>query len=250
MIRHAFAVTALAAFLLLAPVATGETKAAPAVPILMYHVIADPAPGAPYPDLYVSPSAFRGQIAWLAKHGYHAVTMKRVYDAWQGRGRLPAHPVVLTFDDGYLPDYTVAMPVLKARGWPGVLNLAVAHQWHDLPSRHIWKLLDAGWELADHTFTHPDLTGLGADQLRHEIAESRRFLQRQYHKPVEFFCYPAGRYDDAVVAAVRAAGFLGATTTNYGLARPSQGLLTLSRVRVNRSDGVAGLAGKLRALGV
>ena len=65
--------------------------------------------------------------------------------------------------------------------------------------------------------------------------------------PVNFFCYPAGRYDDTVVAAVKAAGFLGATTTNYGLARPSD-LYTLSRVRIDGSDGVKGFAAKLAAL--
>jgi len=35
-----------------------------------------------------------------------------------------------------------------------------------------------------------------------------------FHVPVNFFCYPAGRYDDAVIAAVQGAGYLGATTTN------------------------------------
>jgi hypothetical protein len=65
-----------------------------------------------------------------------------------------------------------------------------------------------------------------------------------FHQPVDFFCYPAGRYDDAVVAAVRAAGFLGATTETEGFAKPDS-LLTLDRVRVNGTDGVAGLAAKL-----
>jgi hypothetical protein len=69
-----------------------------------------------------------------------------------------------------------------------------------------------------------------------------------FHVPVSFFCYPAGRYDNRVVAAVRAAGYLGATTTAYGLARPGD-MFTLKRVRVNRSDGVAGFVSKLRAFG-
>jgi hypothetical protein len=50
------------------------------------------------------------------------------------------------------------------------------------------------------------------------------------------------------VAAVRAAGYSGATTTALGLARPAD-LFRLARVRVDRSDGVDGLVGKLRALG-
>jgi hypothetical protein len=47
-----------------------------------------------------------------------------------------------------------------------------------------------------------------------------------------------------VIAAVRRAGYLGATTTNYGLARPGN-LYVLSRVRINGSDGIAGFARKL-----
>jgi hypothetical protein len=50
-----------------------------------------------------------------------------------------------------------------------------------------------------------------------------------------------------VVAAVRRAGYLGATTTNDGLARP-QDLYTLSRIRINGSDHLAGFAHKLQSL--
>ena len=107
-----------------APVATGKPGTA-SVPVLMYHVIAPPLPNAPYRDLYVQPTDFRGQVAWLAEHGYHAVTLRRVYDFWTGKEALPRKPVVLTFDDGYRSDFTVALPTLEARHWPGVLNLEV-----------------------------------------------------------------------------------------------------------------------------
>ena len=65
--------------------------------------------------------------------------------------------------------------------------------------------------------------------------------------PVDFFCYPAGRYDARVIAAVRRAGYLGATTTREGLARPTEPY-ELQRVRVSRSDGVAGFADELGRL--
>ena len=220
------------------------------VPILMYHVIA-PAPAkAPYPDLYVQPADFAGQVAWLAKHGYTAVTLQRVLDAWRGAATLPAKPVVLSFDDGYLSQLRNALPVLQARGWPGVLNLEVKNLepvWGIRPPG-VRKLIKAGWEIDSHTINHLDLRTLGADALRHEVADSRGELRRRFHVPVSFFCYPAGRYDETVVDAVKAAGYLGATSTEYGLARPDD-LYTLDRVRVNASDGVAGLARKLQALG-
>ena len=215
----------------------------------MYHVIAPPPAGAPWPGLYVDRNAFAGQIAWLAAHGYHAVTLHAVYLHWTTGTTLPTKPIVLTFDDGYRSHDVNARPILAARHWPGVLNMKVGNEVPDggLPLRRLRHLVAAGWEIDAHTITHPDLTRLDAAQLRDEVAGSRSKLRRQLHVPVDFFCYPAGRYDDTVIAAVRAAGYLAATTTNYGLATPAD-LFTLSRVRVNGSDGVAGLAAKLRAL--
>jgi peptidoglycan/xylan/chitin deacetylase (PgdA/CDA1 family) len=216
------------------------------VPILMYHVIAPPLPNAPYPGLYVKPADFRAQVAWLAAHGYHAVTLRQVYDYWRGRHALPRKPVVLTFDDGYHSDFTVALPTLHARRWPGVLDLEVQNLqpvWGTRPGM-VRKLIAAGWEIDAHTMTHPDLTTVDPAQLRYQVAGSRAAIRRMFHVPVDFFCYPVGRYDGAVLAAVRAAGFLGATTTTEGFARPNS-LYTLDRVRVNENDGVAGLAAKL-----
>src|SRR5207245_9257565 len=72
------------------------------VPILMYHVIAVPPSTAPFPELFVRPRDFAGQARWLARHGYHAVTLRPVYDYWRSGYALPRRPVVLSFDDGYL----------------------------------------------------------------------------------------------------------------------------------------------------
>jgi len=216
----------------------------------MYHVVATPPASAPYPDLYVRPATFGAQMRWLAGHGFHAVTLGRVYAYWRDGRRLPSHPIVLSFDDGYRATYFNASPVLHSLHWPGVLNLEIRNEqvpWGIAPDR-VRRLLRAGWELDSHTITHPDLTTLDATRLRTEVARSRELLRRQFHVPVDFFCYPSGRYDTAVVAAVQAAGYLGATSTRYGLARPGE-LWTLARVRVNGSDGVSGLAWKLRSLG-
>ena len=216
------------------------------VPILMYHVLANPPANAPYPELYVRPADFAAQVRWLAGQGYHAVSLRRVYDFWRGRRVLPPKPIVLSFDDGYHTDFTVALPVLRAHRWAGVLNLEVRNLqpvWGTRPGM-VRKMIAAGWEVDAHTLTHPDLTKVGPDRLKQEVAGSRAAIRRRFGVPVDFFCYPSGRYDDAVVAAVKAAGYLGATTTNEGLATP-RNLFTLNRVRVSGTDGVDGLRRKL-----
>ncbi len=214
-----------------------------AVPILTYHELAAPRRGAAFPELYVQRATFAAQIRLLSRAGYRAVTLGRVFAAWHGRGRLPARPIVLSFDDGYPSDISVALPILRARRWPGVLNLQVGN----LEARKVRELLAAGWEVDAHTFTHPNLTHVGAARLWREVNGSRRAIRRTYAIPVDFFCYPAGRYDAVVIAAVRRAGYEGATTTNLGLARRSHPF-TLSRVRVSAGQSPAGLLRELAAL--
>lgn len=215
----------------------------------MYHVIADAPAGVAFPDLFVRPADFAAQMSWLAAHGFHAVTLHQVYEYWLRGTALPTQPIVLSFDDGYLGQHTKAMPVLRKLHWPGVLNLKVnaLKSRYTLPAWRVRQMLAAGWELDAHTITHPDLTHVGDAQLWNEVHGSRVELQRMFHVPVDFFCYPSGRYNAHVVAAVRRAGYLGATTTNYGLARPHD-LYTLSRIRINGSDRVNGFARKLQSL--
>ncbi|HET7856064.1 MAG TPA: polysaccharide deacetylase family protein [Gaiellaceae bacterium] len=218
------------------------------VPILMYHEIGPTPPGAALPDLYLSRADFASQLRWLASHGYHPVTLRAAYLYWAGLRPLPNRPIVLTFDDGYRGHFSNAAPLLRSRGWPGVLNLEYAHLVHqDLTGPMIRKLLADGWELASHTLTHPDLTAVDDATLRREVGRSRQLLRRRFGVRVDFFCYPAGRYDARVVEAVRAAGHLGATTTAPGLAGPKH-LFTLKRIRVNSGDDARKLAEKLAAV--
>jgi peptidoglycan/xylan/chitin deacetylase (PgdA/CDA1 family) len=217
------------------------------VPILMYHVIHSPPASVKYPALYVPPAEFAAQVAALKGAGYHGVTLDQVRSAWTRGTPLPRKPIVLSFDDGYRSQYAKAMPELKRVGWPGVLNLQI-----DLPPSQggltqsdVRAMLAAGWEVDAHTITHPDLTTLDAASLRREVAGSRRIIRQRYGIPVNWFCYPAGRYDPTVQAAVRQAGYVGATTTLPGWATRADDPYRLPRVRVNGGTAPEALLGQI-----
>jgi hypothetical protein len=212
------------------------------VPILEYHVLGSPAPEAPYPELYVGRSDFSRQMDWLDQHGYEAVTLEEVEQAWYHGGTLPPKPIVLSFDDGYRPQFTFALPELRKHGWPGVLNLKA--EGSDLYTSNVEAMIRAGWEVAAHTIHHLDLTTLETAQLNEEVAGSREMLRREYHVPVEDFCYPAGRFNSTVVEAVRNAGYVGATTEIPGYATRDHPY-ELDRFEILRSSGVAGMAADL-----
>jgi peptidoglycan/xylan/chitin deacetylase (PgdA/CDA1 family) len=219
------------------------------VPVLMYHVIAPAPPGAKYAGLWVAPAALRAQVAALAKAGFHAVTLDAVLDGWAGKDTLPPHPVVLSFDDGYLSQGQEAGAILRAQGWPGVLNLALHNL--DTPgglsTSRVRAMVADGWEVDAHSLTHPDLTTLDATALRREVAGSRAAIHERFGVPVNAFCYPAGRYDATVEAAVRAAGYRAATSELPGAARPSDDRFALPRVRVDRGDSTAAVVAKVHA---
>ncbi len=216
------------------------------VPILEYHAIQPPVAGADFPQLFVSQADFQRQMQWLADHGYEAVTLDQVEEAWYEHGELPAKPIVISFDDGYESQYVAAYPELQHLGWKGVLNLVA--QDSDLPDAEVAKMLKAGWELASHTITHPDLTSLDSSQLEREVSGSRQILERRFGVRVDNFCYPAGRYDDSVIAAVRAAGYVAAQSEVPGLATASHPYV-LNRIEVELDDGLPGFVGKLRSAG-
>jgi peptidoglycan/xylan/chitin deacetylase (PgdA/CDA1 family) len=213
------------------------------VSILMYHVIAAPPPGARYPQLWVSPALFEHQIRALASAGYHATTLDGVWRAWHGHGTMPRRPIVLSFDDGYDSQSTKARRMLDRLSWPGVLNLEVKNVGlkGGLKRNQVAALVKDGWEVDAHTITHPDLTTVDAARLRREVAGSRSWLRHAFGVPVDFFCYPAGRYDANVEAAVRAAGYKGATTTNLGKASRQDDPYALPRVRVTPQTTAADL---------
>jgi peptidoglycan/xylan/chitin deacetylase (PgdA/CDA1 family) len=111
------------------------------------------------------------------------------------------------------------------------------------------KLIAAGWAIDAHSLTHADLALAGGAALTREISGSRREIRRLFGVVPRFFCYPAGRYDAEAIAAVEAAGYEGATTTEPGLASPDEPF-TLARIRIDRGDGAAGLAHKLAQVGL
>jgi peptidoglycan/xylan/chitin deacetylase (PgdA/CDA1 family) len=216
-------------------IATGR-PGTQAVPILMYHVIAPPPAGAPFPGLYVDPAEFAAQMKALKRAGWTAVTLDELAAYWHSGISLPhGKPIVVSFDNGYQSQYTRALPVLHRLGWVGDENIQLTGlppSQGGLGDDEIRGLVKAGWELDTQGISHADLITLDAQQLHEQVASSRATIQRRFHVPVNWFCYPSGHYDASVIAAVKTAGYKGSTTVVPGWAAPSEDPYRLHRLRV------------------
>ena len=81
------------------------------LPILMYHgILKDPARGG---DYVISPQLLESDLAFLKSRGYTSLLPSELYEAVTKGEDLPPKPVMITFDDGYLNNYTYAFPIIK-----------------------------------------------------------------------------------------------------------------------------------------
>ena len=148
----------------------------------MYHVIADPPAGRPVSGalrLRATPSP--RQIGWLAAPRLPwRDAAGRLRPLAASALRLPAHPIVVTFDDGYHSQFATAAPVPpRATAGPAcsISRCGTRRDSWGLSDEQVRLLIADGWELAAHTLTHPDLTKVDAADLEHEVAGSRAELR-------------------------------------------------------------------------
>ena len=222
------------------------------VPILVYHVInAQPAGSTALPALYVPADQFQSQMQALKSQGWRAVTLNQLEAYWtHGTSLGSGKPIVITFDNGYASQYTNALPVLKGLGWAAVENLqlsGLSPSDGGLTDAQIRGLIAAGWELDTQGVNHADLTALDSATLSNDLTTARQTMQSQYGVTPNWFSYPSGDYNSSVAAAVRAAGYTGATTVNQGWASPQADRFRLPRLVVSAGTTPSQLLSQISA---
>lgn len=225
------------------------------VPILMYHYVS------PLPedaddirtDLTVSPELFSAHMRYLTESGYETISLYRLYNALVAGTPLPAKPVVLTFDDGYIDHYGYVLPVLREFGFTGTFFIITELVDFGTPGYLNWtqiaEMSAAGMSMESHSKSHLDFRNRDWDFFVHQVVGSFESLEAHTGQPAAMFCYPVGRYDEGTLAALQKLPVLLAVTTQYGLMHTSDNLLELPRLRIHNTTGVAGLAGLLSGNG-
>ncbi|MGN6222590.1 polysaccharide deacetylase family protein [Pseudoxanthomonas sp.] len=216
------------------------------LPVLMYHSIGPIPAGSRRRSIFVGERAFERQMALLARRGYRGVTMDEAHAVLQRGAPTREKLCALTFDDGFLDNVTVALPILRRHGHRATCyavseRIGQRNRWSEdvlgvssplADEGALREWIDAGMELGAHTRTHARLTTLDDARLEDEVGGGKRALEDRFGLRVSQFCYPWGAHDDRVVDAVRAAGFAGATTIERGRARMGVDPLRVPRVHV------------------
>jgi peptidoglycan/xylan/chitin deacetylase (PgdA/CDA1 family)/glycosyltransferase involved in cell wall biosynthesis len=217
-------------------------------PVLMYHAFGKP--GEP-PSRYILPRhRFAQQMAWLKLLGYHVISLEDYLRYRREGGLLPERSVVITADDGYADNYSVAFPILHHYGFPATFflvsgNVGDTNRWDEpgllggralMTWNEIREMLRGGMTFGAHTRTHPMLTAISPDCARAEVTESREELEQGLGQPIQAFSYPYGKYDVTSLSIVEQAGFLGACTARPGMNSFAIPDFEIRRIEVRGTD--------------
>jgi len=212
------------------------------VPVLTFHRVS-PLSAVGLPDLKVDPANFMAELSALQTGGYHAVSQAQLFDALYRHQALPAKPVLISVDDGYIDDVRTILPDLERFHMVATFFVITGRMAEPgfLNADQIRQLDTSGMDVGDHTAHHVDLRLLSLGELRMETVGSRSVLERVLGHPVYAFAYPFGDFNDAVVAAVRSAGFTLAYTTAGGNTESTSAPLSMPRIHVGRAETPTGL---------
>lgn len=210
------------------------------LPVLMYHAVGTPMPGA-LADLSVPPGLLAEQLAALAEAGYALLGLTDALAAHTA-GRLA---VALTFDDGYADFAEHAVGLLAAATASATLyvpsrDLGGTASWLSggadrlplLGPRDLVDVASAGIEVGSHGAVHVPMDVLRPATAAAHLAESRDRLEDVVQRRVDAFCYPHGYHARRLRRQVAAAGYAHACAIGHRLHAPDEDPMAISRLHV------------------
>lgn len=220
------------------------------VPILMYHDLSEDAALCESTDWTLQPEKLREDLIWLRESGYTTVLPRELAAGKLDDGSpLPRKCVLLTFDDGYESNYTLAQPVLEEFGAKAAVAVIVSHIGSE-PGFLTWDecraMEESGvWEFGSHTYDRhirddaPGVSRIDGEtredyiaRIAPDIEKSVEIMRQELGHDIRYFAYPLGKVD-AWCDEILAPYFDVTVTTEYGRAATGQ-LKKLPRCNVTQ----------------
>jgi peptidoglycan/xylan/chitin deacetylase (PgdA/CDA1 family) len=191
-----------------------EILARKQVPILCYHHIRDwKASDSKRAKDYIVPlSNFRDQLKMLADSGYHTILPDQLYNYLNTGAELPSKPVMLTYDDTDLEQYTVAKAEMDKYGFKGVyFIMTVSLNRPNYMSRHqVKELADNGHIIGSHTWDHHNVKQYKGDDWKTQIEKPTQQLMSITGESVRYFAYPFGLWNKEAIPELKKRGLVAA----------------------------------------
>lgn len=181
------------------------------VPVLCYHQIRDwkPKDSKTAKDYIIPIDVFKAQIKMLADSGYHTILADQLYDYLNNGTPLPSKPIMLTFDDTDLDQYTIAEPTLKKYGYKGVYFVMTVSLGRPnyMSKAQVKDLSDKGNDIGSHTWDHHNVKKYQGKDWETQIDKPTKTLEAITGKNIHHFAYPFGLWNPEAIPELKKRGF-------------------------------------------
>ena len=166
----------------------------PALRVLSYHQVR-PA----YPDRFaVSTEQLDRQLQYLTSAGFRFIHAQDLL----AQDALPKHPVLLTFDDGYVDNLEYAQPILRRHGAKAVIFVVTGYsgdraRWNAdagalMSPQQLHQLDSEVFELALHSHSHRSFEGMQLDEIEEDLRQNLEFFRKHNLPVTPALAYPYG----------------------------------------------------------
>ncbi len=212
------------------------------IPILLYHYI---VPTQEYHNMCfgserifsISQDKFKEQMDYLSQEGYNSISLDNLVNYIAKKVSLPPKPIIVTFDDGSLSNYTLAYPILKKLGF--VATFFITTDWIGRPNQLIWehiKEMDyGGMDFGSHGVTHRHLSELDPKEITFELKRSKEVLEQNLGKQINFLSIPGGYYSKKIKEIAKRIGYMAVCTSKWGINREKSDLFSLRRLGIKNN---------------
>lgn len=184
------------------------------VPILCYHQVRDwrEKDSKQAKDYIIPEERFKEHIKMLADSGYQTVLPDQLMAYLTTGAPLPEKPVMLTFDDTSLGQYTVAAPELEKYGFKGVFFIMTVSlgKPNYMSKAQVKELSDRGHVIGSHTWDHQNVKKYQGQDWVTQVEKPSRQLTEITGKPTEYFAYPFGLWNPKAIPELKQRGMAGA----------------------------------------
>jgi peptidoglycan/xylan/chitin deacetylase (PgdA/CDA1 family) len=185
------------------------------VPILCYHQIRNwkSTDGKVGKDYIVEEQNFKDQVKMLADSGYHSILPDQLYAYLNTGAPLPSKPIMFTFDDTDMDQFTVAAPTLKKYGFKAVyfimtVSIGRKGKFVDyMTKEQIKELSDVGNVIGSHTYDHKNFKKYTGKDWEEQLDKPTKKLEEITGKKMTEFAYPFGLWNTAGIPELKKRGF-------------------------------------------
>lgn len=196
------------------------------IPVLVYHYFAKDSREAQEcnSSAVVDIQNFEKQMEYLYKNNFKTLTMEELYKFLKGKYIPPKKAVVITMDDGYKNNITLAYPILKKYGFKAcifvigkfLISKNTSNEFEYLSLEDTFKYTDV-FEFGSHTYNmHRLLNGMPILLQANMLDIIFDFVNNQMLINSPYFAYPFGAYDERVIEVLKSFNYKLAFTTKKG----------------------------------